>query len=471
MFRRQENTLQPDATYSADLGELGYFLDHKGCFRDIEAPELFYRFHCTNDDRHNEVRAEAMRVCHRREVSKRLATLGLEKLYLPTLSTSKPDGPHIPILAPPADVLKTRKRVIVIINDDTYQDLGILAYRELQREGGVNGGSIINFVKTVDRHFTVNSDSGLEKKLAEDDDASDEKNNHVPGMIVLNNGQLLYSHKYNKAMSIRSWAALPRKSIFHDSIKIHEVENHVEGHMTSKEHIKTVFDSVILNSDFVSPDAEVYVVAIENGIEKLINVLHEDFHKFADRITALAAVQSPVGGHAITNPDVKAFLQNRGRNWATSNTGSLAPDQCNALPVDSASPEPVLDGGFCAMTPICPAFGGGDTSVGECVFVQSIVQKAILNFFEEVAQDPKGYCNPSFVIPKPFPDSDLSPLAAADIIDPKKQALLDAQEELYRMHTALLNTPKDRPELVQSLARLQKRIEKKEAEINKLEEA
>jgi hypothetical protein len=54
--------------------------------------------------------------------------------------------------------------------------------------------------------------------------------------------------------------------------------------------------------------------------------------------------------------------------------------------VDSASPEPVLDGGFCAMTPICPTFGGGDTSVGECVFIQSIVQNAILNFFEEVAQ-------------------------------------------------------------------------------------
>jgi hypothetical protein len=57
------------------------------------------------------------------------------------------------------------------------------------------------------------------------------------------------------------------------------------------------------------------------------------------------------------------------------------------------------------------------------------------------------------------------------MIDPKKQALLDAQEELYQMHTALLNTPKDRPELVQSLDRLQKRIEKKETEINKLEEA
>lgn len=84
--------------------------------------------------------------------------------------------------------------------------------------------------------------------------------------------------------------------------------------------------------------------------------------------------------------------------------------------------------------------------------------------------DPKGYCNPSFVVPEPSPDSDLSPLDA-DIIDPKKQALLDAHEELYQLQTAFDDTPKDKPELVQSLARLQKRIEKKEAEIKNLEEA
>ena len=213
-------------------------------------------------------------VCQRREVMKRLAALGLKKLYLPTLSMSKPDGPHIPILAPAADVLKSRKRVVVIINDDTNQDLGILAYRELQRERGINGGSVIDFVKGLVSRTRADVDPDLEKKLAEDG-AGLENDDDIPGVIVLNNGQLLYSHKFNEAMSIRTWHAMPRKSISHDFIKIHEVENRVEGHRTSEEHIKTVFNTVIKNPDFVSPEAEVYVIAIENGVQWLINVLSE----------------------------------------------------------------------------------------------------------------------------------------------------------------------------------------------------
>lgn len=206
---------------------------------------------------------------------KRLAALGIKELYLPTLSSKKPDGPHIPILAPNADVLKTRKRVIVVINDDTYQDLGILAYRELQREGGVNGGTIVNFVKGLVSRTRANVDPDLEELLAKDG-AGIENDEDVPGVIVLNNSQLLYSHKFNEALSIRAWSALPRKSIAHYPIAVHHVENHVEGHRTSEEHIKTVFDTIIKNPEFVSPEAEVYVVAIENGVEKLINVLEEN---------------------------------------------------------------------------------------------------------------------------------------------------------------------------------------------------
>lgn len=206
---------------------------------------------------------------------RRLAALGLTELYLPTLSYKKPSAPHIPILAPAAEVLKARKRIIVVINDDAYQDLGILAYRELQREGGVNGGSVINFVKGLIGRARGDADYELEGKLAVDG-AGVENAEHVPGIVILNNGQLLYSHKYNRALSSRSWDALPRKSIAHDAVKIHEVENRVEGHRTPKEHIKTVFEKVIKNPDFVSPDAEVYVVAIENGVDNLITVLNED---------------------------------------------------------------------------------------------------------------------------------------------------------------------------------------------------
>jgi hypothetical protein len=86
--------------------------------------------------------------CSRAEVIERLSKLGIRQLHLPQLSMTKPNGPHIPILTPPLDVLKARKRVVVIVND-TLQDLGILAYRQLQRTLGLNGGSVVNFAKEL----------------------------------------------------------------------------------------------------------------------------------------------------------------------------------------------------------------------------------------------------------------------------------------------------------------------------------
>ena len=193
-------------------------------------------------------------------------------MYLPTLTPTKPDTPHIPILAPPAEVLKTRKRVIILIND-TLQDLGILAYRQLQRELGLNGGSIVNFTKEIIRRSTKAKDGfGIFKDGA----GVEDKDKETPGLIVMNTGQLLYSHKSNQAMTMRTWLSQPRKSICHDAIQIHETENRVEGHRTPQEHIKSVFDTVVKNPDFVAPDAEIYVIAIENGVENLLNILSSE---------------------------------------------------------------------------------------------------------------------------------------------------------------------------------------------------
>jgi hypothetical protein len=269
MFRRKEDTLDADASYPVNLEQLGYFIDHsdEACIRNINDPDEFFDFHHTNNERHNEVRGEAMRTCQREEVLKRVAELGLKQLYLPALSYVKPNGPHVPILAPPADVLKKRKRVIVLINDDLFQDLGILAYRELQRESGINGGSIVNFLKQLVARST-NIDDG-------EDVTAGVSKQQIPSVIVLNTAQLHYSHKYNKAMTHRSWLALPRKSITHDAAVFHPVENSVEGHRTPQEHIQSILESVINNTDFVAPNAEIYVVAIENGAGNLVHVLNE----------------------------------------------------------------------------------------------------------------------------------------------------------------------------------------------------
>jgi hypothetical protein len=215
-------------------------------------------------------------VCVRKEVKKRLSKLGIDEYYLPGLTRTKPKGPHIPILTSPPNVLKYRKRIFVIVNDSS-QDLGILSYNRLQRDLGINGGSLVGLVKEmVKRSRDVDSDdeSTFTPELCQDgrgvcDDS-------IPCLVVMNTGQLLYSHKQNQAMTMKSWLALPRKSIVHDAIRIHEKENRVKGHRTPLKHVRTVFDEVICNPNCVAPDAEVYLIAIENGVDNVLDVLAGD---------------------------------------------------------------------------------------------------------------------------------------------------------------------------------------------------
>lgn len=187
---------------------------------------------------------------------------------------TKPIGPHVPILSPSPDLLKARKRVIVIVND-TLQDLGILAYRQLQRELGINGGSVVNFVKEIIKRSAPNNSAAKDAEILKDGFKLDDDST-TPALVVLNTGQLLYSHRYDQAMTLRSWSAMPRKSIAHDMIRIHDEENRVPGHRTPEEHIKTVFDQIICNPERVAADAEVYVIAIEDGTQRVLSLIADN---------------------------------------------------------------------------------------------------------------------------------------------------------------------------------------------------
>jgi hypothetical protein len=164
--------------------------------------------------------------------------------------------------------------LIVLVND-TMQDLGILAYRQLQRELGINGGSVVNFVKEMIKCSATDNTAEKDATMFQDGFALQDQTT-TPALVVLNTGQLLYSHKYDQAMTLRSWSAMPRKSIAHDMVRIHDGENRVPGHEDAKKHVKTVFDQVICNPDRVAADAEVYVIAIEDGTESILNLLTDD---------------------------------------------------------------------------------------------------------------------------------------------------------------------------------------------------
>lgn len=202
-----------------------------------------------------------------------MATVGLSRMYFPEFNATKPDGPHIAILVSQPEKLKMRKRVVVLINDST-QDLGILSYQKLQGDRGLNGGSVVSFMKEI---ITSRLHQPSRRRIGFLDKLDEFKDNiNAPGLIVMNTGQMLYSHKFNETKTMRSWSAMPRKSIVHDMIRIHEEYNRVENHRNPQEHIKTVFDDVLLNADRVSPDAEIYVVGIEDGGDNMLRLLNEN---------------------------------------------------------------------------------------------------------------------------------------------------------------------------------------------------
>jgi hypothetical protein len=60
MFRRVQDTLEPDPSFPAHLKELGFFINLSGGIRMINSPEKPYVYHATNNERVNEVRREAM---------------------------------------------------------------------------------------------------------------------------------------------------------------------------------------------------------------------------------------------------------------------------------------------------------------------------------------------------------------------------------------------------------------------------
>ncbi|KAF2488852.1 hypothetical protein BU16DRAFT_567819 [Lophium mytilinum] len=330
MFHLQHGGAGADPVYPENLEALGYFVTEDGFIKSIKDPNLNFNFHLTNDARHNEVHREAMHQCTRAEVYFRLEALGIMRFYLPTFSEVPPDRtesiPHLAILATRFDILKTRKRVIVVVND-SKQDLGILAYRLLHRSAGIDGGSVANFVKemrhrsfgdTYQDHSADDIDSRpglgadipvldklkvaltkashevdvLKKRPATSSQPSadvlsqatykaaelsqqlaDMYGGGPPGVIVLNTGQLYFSYERNEAMTMTSWEALPRKSRISGSRSIADA-NRVGGNETPKAHIEWVFKHIINSGEYVHPKAEVYVVGIESGAKDLLMLMN-----------------------------------------------------------------------------------------------------------------------------------------------------------------------------------------------------
>jgi hypothetical protein len=184
-----------------------------------------------------------------------MTKLGIPPLYLPQLGTTKPREPHVPIYATPPDILKTKRRILIVVNNSD-SDLGVWSYRIMHGEGGIASGTCISLVEEIKRRADGNPD--LE-----------------PAILILNPGELIYSHRENAAMTHTAWLCQPRPSAVHPANTIHHEHNLVPGNKTSAEHLAFVFDRILGNPDFVPKNAELYLVGLIDGARYILEHLNQ----------------------------------------------------------------------------------------------------------------------------------------------------------------------------------------------------
>lgn len=173
--------------------------------------------------------------CIQRIVVSRLEEIGLSTLRLPL--NSQPNDKHVPILVSPN--LRTASRIILILGSPD-QELGIWTYRSIA-EQSINRGSMVEIAQEI---LTTKPDTAL---------------------VIANMGQLVYHCGSGRAMSQRTWFALPVETAAHPPPR-QTWRNLIARNMNWREHAKCIFEDVLApESNMVNPEAKIDIIGVEEG--------------------------------------------------------------------------------------------------------------------------------------------------------------------------------------------------------------
>ncbi|EEQ30544.1 hypothetical protein McanCB56680_007104 [Microsporum canis] len=315
MFVFQKEALPKDPVFPANLKQLGYFVNDDDQIRMISNPEEKFLYKINANERYNELQKEAMNTCIRNIVLSRLHDQGLETLRLPV--GARPSQQHVPILVSPS--FKTDKRIIVVFGEPV-QDLGIWAYRTIGSDT-INSGSAVDFTTAVlggkKASFTeTKSGSKGDTTVGSDvNKAHDETDKTpAPGLILTNPGQLVWHCAGERAISLPSWLALPRKHAVEPPMKM-TVRNKIPGNETWQDHVTYVFDEVL---DKLAPDAKIDVIGLAEGSLAAVRYLAEHWSTWKSRISSMALGNPLHDTNHLHPPEFAEFVSTRCRAYLIS---------------------------------------------------------------------------------------------------------------------------------------------------------
>lgn len=142
------------------------------------------------------------------------------------------------------------------------QDLGIFAHRIIGQES-IASGSALDFVHAIQSR----------------EDSTD------TAIIIANLGQLVWYRRGQRAMTIASWNALPRKTGVGNPMRIDTVKNHIPGNNNVKEHVKSIFEEVL--GKLARQDAVIDLIGLGEGAEEMVGYLDQHWDFWASRVRAV----------------------------------------------------------------------------------------------------------------------------------------------------------------------------------------
>ncbi|EME86802.1 uncharacterized protein MYCFIDRAFT_77379 [Pseudocercospora fijiensis CIRAD86] len=336
MFRAERPPPEPE--YEADLEKLGFRLNEK--YQFVETGAVFDYYH-TDNDRANELRKEAFHTAARAKIAEVLSERhGIQELYLTggTYHHERPQEPHVSILCTKVSELKKKHDIVVVIGE-AKEDPGIWGWRVAGKEGGIESGSVVGLAARLQSFGQCMRDDDFEDEREEPEVRANQvgedcERDPTPGLIVLNPGQLVYSHDMNKNMTLTSWSNRRRAHALSDPYAIDKVHNRVKSHQDPETHLHTCFEHVLQQ---IMPDgARLYCIMIGDGSTHGLHVLDQILLNKnpteirGGKLEAVVLIEPQHDAGEVTDrPDsplglfcghFKEFLARQGCSWVTSDT-------------------------------------------------------------------------------------------------------------------------------------------------------
>lgn len=253
MFRRLSSDLPADPSYAAaNLAGLGLTISSSdGRVQRLDDPSRGFEYFVSDLQRANDKHRSAVLDFVESEIEALLGQdLDVKKAYLSgengrEVSVTKPEHgtKYVDIYATDLDKLRDKDRVIVIVGE-TNTNLGILSTFGVLKDLGLVKGSIIHLL-----HCCV--------------EAYGARSIEPPGFIILNPGQLLYSHKEHRNMSFEQWWCRDKENALAPDYVIDETHNRLNGHRRPEDHVSTVLESVV--PGLVKEGVKVSIIGVVEG--------------------------------------------------------------------------------------------------------------------------------------------------------------------------------------------------------------